>query len=363
MLSVTYYPSPEKQTALDLLLSVPGTDNNDSIFVSQSWLCAWLESLPNAPDCYLFNCNERIVGLAFTGKQPFHRRIPIIKSCLLNQLGDTRADQHWVEYNTVYCASDMFKECAELLLDTLFKTRRHAEFYISMSHQCSQWLDMAKARSAPYDYQTVIGRVTRLTEPYRQVDTLLAKLSKNSRAQMRRSIRQLKAECGDIEVTVASADEQDVYFRELGNTHINQWAHTPEGSGFANPIFLAHHQYLFDHYPENVCILKVQAGDMLLGYSYYVISQSTAYFYCAGITPEIPNKHIKPGYMLHIYAMVYFAQRGFKAYDFLGGDAQYKKTLATESYQFHNISIYNPSPFTRCLLKAKQTVKRWMRSP
>ena len=39
---------------------------------------------------------------------------------------------------------------------------------------------------------------------------------------------------------------------------------------------------------------------------------------------------MKPGYLCHVAAIVHSARAGLAVYDFLGGDRQYKKSLATD---------------------------------
>ena len=38
-----------------------------------------------------------------------------------------------------------------------------------------------------------------------------------------------------------------------------------------------------------------------------------------------------------------FAEKGFKLYDFMGGDAQYKRSLSDNSVIFHTIEVISPN--------------------
>lgn len=363
MLLIEPYHPPSQSHLTDTIASIPTQPeqhHSASIFSSSLWFIAWIKSLPSLPECLLFICEGQTVGIAFLGQTAVHPLLPFYQKWWLNQTGDPRDDQVWIEHNNIYCPPALHNDCVNALVTYFSRQSAVIQLYVSMTSEPTHWTTCARQNQLAISTLSIPAYKTRLQPEYRDTEALIATLSKNSRGQLRRSIKKLTTKYGEIAIHEAkTAEERADFFQQLASNHIQKWAQTEEGSGFTNPVFVAHHQSIIDQNPENVSILRVTAGPRLLGYTYNLIWQNTVYFYCSGISEDPLDKHIKPGYVTHLFAMAYYAQRGLTCYDFLGGESQYKKSLASQRYDFYQLSVYNKNWSTRLLLMLKRLKDAW----
>ena len=102
---------------------------------------------------------------------------------------------------------------------------------------------------------------------------------------------------------------------------------------------LQHLLTLILDYPDNAELIAVYAGSILIGVSLNLIDEHHVGFYCSGINYNIPNKKIKPGYILHTQMIKHYKSLGKHEYDFLAGYAQYKQSLSTEVYNLKTLRL------------------------
>ncbi len=331
-----------------------------TFFMSRAWLEAWLQSLPSPPLLITFCKNNVLVGFVLLQSRPVHRALPFFKTQCCNQAGVQKYDQAWIEFNRIYCQPEYHESCVDALLSGFPDMPSTVQLYISMADDKHDWLKAATSRAQPTLVEEVTGykRSLRATTT---VDSIIQSLSKNSRSQIRRSLKKAESVWGPITVVSSAGSEKAKDFMALGKLHKTRWQHTAEGSGFSNDAFLNHHHFIIKHFPHLVDVVTVKAGTHLLGMCYNFLWEKRVEFYCCGINDTVPDKHIKPGYLVHLYCMAYYAERGYTEYDFLGGDAQYKKTLADTLYHFYNITVWANSftaKMVRQIAKLKSLVGR-----
>ena len=331
--------------------STIGLPQHLSPFLDENWQSSWIKALETPISLVEFWLKKERIGFAFIGITKAFRFFPF-KKALLNQSGIQQQDQVWIECNDIICDEAHKSTCTTLLLKYIFKQpflfRCEASFLSSTTH----WLNAAAHLGLNYERQNIPSYMHTFSER-----SLESAFSSNTRSQIRRAVKKANAELGEISVSAASTTALSDYFQQLGALHIEQWANTPEGSGFQNPQFILHHETLFTLAPERVRLLKVSAGTELIGFSYYLIHNKVAYFYCAGINYSIVHKAIKPGYLLHYLAMRFFAEEGFTGYDFLGGDYRYKKSLSNHSYNFSTLTFFSPRLLPRAIEKLNNLLK------
>jgi CelD/BcsL family acetyltransferase involved in cellulose biosynthesis len=76
-------------------------------------------------------------------------------------------------------------------------------------------------------------------------------------------------------------------------------------------------------------IVTVRAGPRVLAHLYNFIWRGRVLSYQSGVDIDADPK-AKPGLVAHLAAMRHYAARGLIEYDFLAGEARYKRSLATE---------------------------------
>ncbi|BFT29633.1 hypothetical protein D210916BOD24_08090 [Alteromonas sp. D210916BOD_24] len=326
------------------------------IFLSTPWLSCWLNSLPSLPKIVLFKRDETPVGYALLGTSKPLSVLPF-RVAYLNQSGQQQQDQIWVEFNDLICDETTLSLCIETLLTTVFRQMACIRLVVSMCSHPEIWSEVCKKNNIEIDQDSVNAYKTILPETWDE-ETLFSGFSSNTRQQLRRSIRSISEVLGEITINSASISERTEYLDALSALHIKKWGGTKEGSGFENPIFVRHHQQFIATNPKSISLLKLSAGNTVLGYGYYLLDGDSALFYCAGINQSIEDNKAKPGYLLHLYAMRYFCERGIKVYDFMAGEFRYKRSLSNHAYSMSTLTMYNPNP----IAKAVETLWRWLKN-
>lgn len=260
----------------------------------------------------------------------------------LNQIGNSTYDQVWIEFNDIICKKGFEHQCIELLISQVLKKENVAKFTLSMCKDPKAWIQAAQHNN--YQYQ--IDHTPGFRKPLANINCVkdvLIGLSRNSRYKMNRAIRDAETTFGQLSVKKYGKSETEEFLNRMGLLHKKQWMGTSLGSGFANKYFLEHHKTLCSDFFDNVDLVEVRAGDVLLGLSYNLIHKKHVYFYCSGINNDAKHGKLKPGYIMHILLMSYYGKFGFEFYDFMAGDSQYKRTLSSEEYKLYTIELYKNS--------------------
>jgi hypothetical protein len=330
-----------------------------SFFIGKHWLKSWLISLDSIPNIYVFLKSGKIAGFCFVGEQRLYG-VPCTSNGFLNQTGLSKYDQSWIEYNGIVCQQQHKKACSVALLKHYFRHPSNQRFTVSMTSELQLWNETLKSGCFGFEVEEVKGYKANLKE-WSKVTSKFEFISKNSYRQLNRSTNLIEQHMGPIKIKFASEEENTDFFDALGVLHRKKWENTLQGSGFNNKAFEIHHKNLFKLCPEKIDLIKVDAGIHTLGYIYNIKHRNSVYFYCSGINFEMPHNHIKPGYSIHYELMKYYRDKGFEWYDFLGGEAQYKKSLSSTVYSFNNLVIYK-SNFHKKVLRAFKSAVQLLKS-
>ena len=309
-----------------------------SPFLQARWMQCWQAHIRTSMSAYIMFDNEKPVAAALIGKQIKRVVGMSLTTALLNQTGEESDDQVWIEYNDLLGYPAYFRQCMTHLIEELGQ-KGFDRFYLSMCHPISWWPPAVTASLTQFD--EVPGYISIITEKT-DVAALLNSLSKNTRAQCRRSIKQLEQMLGPIGVHRAeSNDQKQHYLAQLAELHRQQWQSSAQGSGFDNSVFYSILRDLLD--TNTAEVLLVKAGETALGYSLNFCYHETVYFYCSGVNHALATTHIKPGYIMHLYLMAEYASQGFQRYDYMGGEARYKASLSHQKMAFINAELSLPT--------------------
>ena len=191
---------------------------------------------------------------------------------------------------------------------------------------------------------------THLTKNFSNIDCFLESLSSNSRAQIRKSMR-LYEKIGKLTIDLAkNSDELSQWFEHLNQLHMKRWGNSDEGSGFSNPWFVSFHSALLNDGLKGgeAELLRIKAGDSVLGYLYNFVFKGHIYFYLSGFNFNDDPK-LKPGLVSHCLAISYYSQLGNNCYDFMGGDARYKRSLSNQNGEMTIIRYNNASGYAELI--------------
>lgn len=307
--------------------------SSPSVFLSWSWISAWLESVKPQAHLLVARHENLIVGLAFV---VFRRqrvaRFLSSQAFYIHQTGDPNDDQIWPEYNSILVDPPyrdiVLKESIHFLKNTSFKPdelrlgatlSRDVELLTPhFDHRHDRWVSPA------------YGVDLEFLRTHKQA--YLASLSRNTRSQINRSFRLYEEQEGALTLHKASnkAEALDL-FGQLKPLHLERWGAQLGQSGFANPVFEEFHLNLIDKgWDEGVIdFVSLYAGNKCLGIFYNFKYCGTVYFYMSGLIKE-GNAKLKPGLCGHTLMIDHYLSLGAKFYDFMGGTERYKQSLGCQ---------------------------------
>lgn len=165
-------------------------------------------------------------------------------------------------------------------------------------------------------------------------------LSKNRRAQIRRSFRLYEAS-GPLRLEqardlVTALD----FFSGLKKLHTLRWQQVGRQGVFANPIWEDFHRSLVEsRFPEGeIQLLRVRNDNTVVGYLYNLVWRHHVYVLQTGFAPE-REEGLMPGYVVHAMAIEHNRKQGMLRYDLMHGDELYKRIMCKQYHKLHWVSL------------------------
>ncbi len=252
----------------------------------------------------------------------------------LNESGDSRLDAVFTEHNGALGGADA-------LPAILAAVRRQARKVV-LSGIDDQGLAAVRAAGG-----IIIGLNTRAA-PYATLDPARPhadRLSRNTRAQLRRSDRSYAAS-GPLRAERAETVNQALdWLGCMLPLHEATWAARGIASAFAAaPVQRFHRALLARGVPTGeVDLLRIAAGSRVIGYLLNLRAHGRVHAYQSGFDYAAASPHEKPGLTCHYAAIERARALGDREYDVLAGDARYKRSLATGSRDLHWLT-WKPRP-------------------
>jgi CelD/BcsL family acetyltransferase involved in cellulose biosynthesis len=178
-------------------------------------------------------------------------------------------------------------------------------------------------------------------------DAYLASLSKSSRNLVRDSVRRFEQWAGSEGRLhhAATPAELETGKRVLIQLHHQRWNGVEQSGVFRSPHFLRFHDeimpVLLQQNALDLMYLSGPDGEPVAAIYNFVYTGKVS-FYQSGRKLDLP-KNIRPGIVMHAYAIRAAIEAGRREYDFLGGDARYKTQLALASRPIVEVRVVRPS--------------------
>jgi len=310
-----------------------------SFFLTNEWVETWLEIFGEVldPKILTFFDKRLPVGACILTSNIFRYRFLPMRRIYLNCAGEPEEDGTCIEYNRLLCLPGYESSIADAIRVYLSHSRWDELYLAGMELQNHQsafaadgyglqiaqhpcwYVDLAGLRDRGLSYEDI--------------------LTANARSQIRRSIR-LYEQTGD-DVTLERAQNQSAalhFFAELSRLHLVAWTRRGEHTALASQRF---HQRLISraHPLGRIDLLRVSAGQAVIGILYNFLYMGRVYFYQSGFAYEEDNR-LKPGLTTHYKAISYYSTHPEVAeYDFLAGDSQYKRSLAKERRELEWVTM------------------------
>lgn len=279
-----------------------------------------------------------------------HRRRFGGSELLLNESGTPEYDAVFVEHNGFLIEQGrsraLLAACLERVLTArIGRLRRHKPRRLVLGGVPALYL----AAEEGGRYRAVIR--ARRSAPF--VDLLalraegeeyLARLSANTRYQLKRSRRRYAAE-GPLTLTRAgSAEEALDFLARLADLHQRYWIGRGKPGAFAGAGFQRFHQALIERaFPSGgIDLLRIGCGERAIGYLYNFRYKGSVSAYQSGFDYGAAGIHQKPGLTCHNLAIEHYLANGAIRYDFLAGDDRYKLSLATGTLPLYWLAAKRP---------------------
>ncbi len=327
-------------------------------YLSWSWISAWLTTCAKAPYLLQTYNGSRLVGLGFLS--PEYKNIGLglsVKKLWLHRTGCDRLDQVWIEHNDFLLDTETADETRAAIIDFLQYRSGFDELYIGL---CSD-KGFDHSVLAAFKPRNVLAMPTYSVElsSYDSKDDYLKSLSKNTRSQITRTQRRVVEKYGELQLTLASTPaEKQEYLRETATYHRQRWAASEFGSGFDNDAFIEFHQHLLLNDSSNDVsrLYKLHSAEETFGYIYLLTDADSWKFYLSAIRFDDDNR-IKIGLLFHTLVIEQAIAEGVDLYDFLAGEARYKKSLSHIDEKQTMYCFYRPSALTK-IREILRTIKR-----
>ena len=312
-----------------------------SYFQSWGWIGTWLEHLTKDlhPKVFRVCYNNRLIGLGLLVDREIKRRLLVpVKALLLNEYPFDERNMV-IEYNGLLVERGFEVDAYQALIEYFVRQgSAYDEFHFSaVSEGAAGRLKQAAAGKLRFNInEESLAWQADLRGLEVGIENYLAELSSNARAQIRRALN-LYEQQGPIHVTAAQDVTQALaYLDRLKVLHAAHWRSRGLRGAFANPRWEYFHRTLIrDRFNTGeVQLLKVANAGGELGYIYSHLWRKRVYMQQSGFSVPGDNR-LKPGYVAHTLAIQHNHDKGMQLYDFMHGDARYKRTLSNRSERLY----------------------------
>ncbi len=317
-----------------------------SPYLSPVWMQTWLETYGTELRPELFSVSlpgDGVVGACFLTCRTRRQTILPHVRMHLNCDGERAGHGVVVQHNSILAApgrdNDVVRALAQLLVsrrvDELAASgfdEKGVNHLISAFPDWTAEVDWREAHYVDLDHLRATG-----------ADHVGA-LSKNTREQLRRSLK-LYRERGDLRLEAATTvDQAEAMMDELVALHDVHWQSKGHGGGFVSDWRRRFHKaYIRAALPHGaVQLLRVTVGSETVGVLYNLVANGKVNFYQSGLRYELDGR-FKPGMVVHHLAILYCLEQGMSEYDFLisgPGEGRYKSSLSTHCRRLGWLVLY-----------------------
>ena len=258
--------------------------SNCSYFQSWGWIGTWLEQValdlqPIVVRVWIENC---LIGLGVFVSSHIRRHLIIRSNALFLHEYPFDDRDMVIEYNGLLAARNHEQAVYSKTVNHLFQTNKHCDeiFFSAMDDSVDlTCLPPCEERFVPRIIEESAAQMVELDKFGQGVESYLATLSKNRRAQIRRSLR-LYQEHAPLTLREAGSIEEVLFFFDgLKVLHTERWRSKGHGGSFAKSRWEAFHRALVcRRFPEReISLLEVSNADGPIGYLYNFLWRDHVY--------------------------------------------------------------------------------------
>ena len=329
MARIKWLSAAERPAAARIWKELQGRGLDDVLTCSWDWTETWLEHY-GAVVPHRFAVGEvgaSPCGIALVTNGVGRRRGPFrLRTVHLGTAGEAPEESVFVEYNRILVAPEHRREFADALIRELRADASWHELVLDgFTPEDAESLLAAEPELEARRVECPTMELGRATEADGKV---LGVLRSATRRKVRRSLEAL----GELESEWAETPEQALdILVELEELHQRRWTQAGEPGAFSRPRFAAFHRELVPRLVERgaAILFRVRAArEGTVGCLYHFIDRRRVLFYQSGLA-SFSDSRISPGFVAFTLCMQECFERGLTEYDFLEGDARYKRDLST----------------------------------
>jgi CelD/BcsL family acetyltransferase involved in cellulose biosynthesis len=334
-LRVTVYPGGQFGRMAENWARLAQRTAPNSFFLSQDWVETWIHIFGSRANVsvVLFASQEQPVGACLLAETNHNCGLIPLKRISLNAAGENPKDSTYIEFNNLLCFPGWEQAVADRLAEYLMDRewdefaldgfvpgvgyealkRAFARFKLEEDQQPSYYVDLSALRRGGRSYDGM--------------------LTSHRRKAIRQSIRAYAKAAGPLRLEAAQNVEAAVQmFEELARLNCRRLSLRRHHSVFESPVFRAFHEKLIQQcFPEgSVELLRLEAGGRTIGILYNFVWAGKVYFYQCGFD-YTNHARLSPGIVTLAHAVQHYIDAGYDDFDFLSGEASYKRMLSTGS--------------------------------
>ncbi|HMW23125.1 MAG TPA: GNAT family N-acetyltransferase [Burkholderiaceae bacterium] len=342
---------------------------DSSFFTSWDWIGPWLHCLPEDVRPRLLRADHagQCVGLALLVERR-HLRFGFlpVRAMHFNESGRADLDALTIEYNGCLTARDSGAGSAAdieraMLLALMATPQAPDELRLSGARRLLEDLPAnLQQRATPHlCFYIDLQAINASGKDY------LGYLKQRQRYLVRKSLKRLSDPVPLRMVQATTLEQAREFLAELERLHTRYWQAKGEPGAFGSDFQRRFHTHLIEQgMPRGaVALTAAMRGDRAIAYFYYFCHDGWVHYYQSGIDYEQLDGSESPGLAAHALAVEHFRTAGWRFYDFMTGDLQYKRTLATEDLPLHWVTLQQHSAKMRLedwlLRQAKAGRARW----
>jgi len=319
-----------------------------SFFQSWAWIGTWLSQLPPRIQTSLvrIDAQDRLIGLAVVCTQQLQYPLFKVDGLHINETGSLDFDRLTIEYNGLLLESGHAPTLLPRIFDAFLDFGSWHELRIggldaSLLPAYRQAAETCGLDCRIRDEKPCHGVCL---DELREADAeYLSTLSRNTRYQIRRSIREYEKR-GALELTVAGdMATATAFLAGLQELHQQYWTARGLPGAFSTEwVRNFHDTLLATRFPQgDIQLIRVDCGAEPIAYLYNFIREGKVYCYQSGLVYE-DNSHLKPGLVAHALTIEHNLAAGMHLYDFLMGKERYKANLGNTRSDMYWLSLRRP---------------------
>ncbi len=275
-----------------------------------------------------------------------------LKTWHVGTAGEPDADSVCVEYNTLLVSEADRHDFADALRRWTFAQSECDEF--RMDGFTDHDLNRLLSSESPAFIQRKLSRYFDLKMTRDEGVDPITRLSYNTRATIRRSIRLLGQPQGEWIDTLPRAESA---FLEMVELHQARWQAAGEPGSYASNRFHSFHLDLMHRLVPRgqMKMFRVASGERLIGGLQLLIDDNRVLVYQAGWAECAGNT--SPGVLIDYLCLAESQRRGYDAFDLLAGDSVHKQRLTTHANELVWATWRKPH-LKNSVLDSLRTLKR-----